>query len=64
MTLTANQIDAYERDGYFVQLDALSQEEVENLLACTLEFQTQSYPGHVLEKTANISRLSWLPSLR
>jgi ectoine hydroxylase-related dioxygenase (phytanoyl-CoA dioxygenase family) len=56
MTLTANQIEAYERDGYFVQRDALSQEEVENLLACTLEFQTQSYPGHVLEKDGKTYR--------
>lgn len=56
MTLTAQQIVAYERDGYFVQHDALSQEAVEDLLACTLTFQTQSRPGHVLEKDGRTHR--------
>lgn len=56
MTLTPQQIDAYERDGYFVQHNALSQAAVENLLICTIGFQTQTRPGHVLEKDGKTHR--------
>jgi ectoine hydroxylase-related dioxygenase (phytanoyl-CoA dioxygenase family) len=56
MTLTPDQIAAYERDGFFVQYQALSQAAVENLLACTLNFQTHSHPGHVLEKDGKTYR--------
>lgn len=56
MILTAQHIATYERDGYFVQHDALSQVEVEDLLACTLALHRQSHPGHVLEKDGKTHR--------
>ena len=56
MTLTPQQIAAYERDGYFVQQNALSQAAAENLLACTMAFQNQMRPGHVLEKDGKTHR--------
>ncbi len=56
MVLTSKEIDAYESDGYFVQHNALSQDAVEHLVSCTMEFQTQTHPGHVLEKDGKTHR--------
>lgn len=56
MTLSTHQIDAYERDGYVVQDNALSQEAVENLLACTMALEKNLHPGHVLEKDGKTYR--------
>ena len=56
MTLTPQQIDDYARDGYFVQNNALTTAAVEDLLACTMAFQDQTHPGHVLEKDGKTHR--------
>ena len=56
MKLAAHEINAYKRDGYFVQDQALSQEATDVLLARTLSFQTEHHPGHVLEKDGKTYR--------
>jgi ectoine hydroxylase len=56
MKLTAHEITAYKRDGYLVQDQALSEEATDLLLARTMSFQAQTYPGHVLEKDGKTYR--------
>lgn len=56
MKLAAHEINAYKRDGYLVQDQALSEEATDLLLARTMSFQAHTYPGHVLEKDGKTYR--------
>lgn len=56
MKLTPQQIEAYSRDGFLVQHAALNQEAIDKLVACTLRFQSEPHPGHVLEKDGKTFR--------
>jgi ectoine hydroxylase len=56
MKLAAHEMNAYKRDEYLVQDQALSEEATDLLLARTLSFQAHTYTAHVLEKDGKTYR--------
>ncbi len=53
MLLSSTALNAFDRDGYLTQENALSEESVENILVKLSAFAQKSLPGHVREKNSS-----------
>ncbi len=56
MQLNKHELDSYIENGFLVQPELLSSQEIQKLVDCLSDFSKSPQPGHVLEKNSTIYR--------